>query len=160
MTKTISISAMVGYYASVLYLPNGDLAIVAGHNLMQEWENFQQTGKNLNQIGKAVPEDERTPRQMPLSALTSGCLTVLGLLYDIDEIGRMAGGIQVLSDHDLADIGALTSAPVLALGVERDDDYKVTNVTDTWWFPNYQVEDELETLLTKGVVVFTRAPQE
>lgn len=55
-------------------------------------------------------------------------------------------------------IGALTDAPILSDEVEFDDGaQKVTG--NVWWFPNYQVESFVETLLTDGRVVFTKAPE-
>ena len=49
---------------------------------------------------------------------------------------------------DPADIGALTSAPIIGIG-ER-----------VFWFPNYQIESCVETLVEKGEVRFIEAEEE
>lgn len=61
------------------------------------------------------------------------------------------------------DIGALTDAPILSNCMSRDDDGTMTAHSECgrecgiFWFPNYMVEDPLETLRDKGEVFFTRA---
>ena len=75
------------------------------------------------------------------------------LLQDFIEVGDL----EIFSDQDLADVGALTSAPVIGFGVSRDDDSRLTDVEDVYWFPNYQVESELDTLLQDGEVVFDKS---
>ncbi len=64
---------------------------------------------------------------------------------------------------DPEDIGALTDAPILSNCMGRDDDGTMTAHSECgmecgiFWFPNYMVEDPLETLRDKGEVFFTRA---
>ncbi len=55
-------------------------------------------------------------------------------------------------------IGALTQAPIITdfLGLLDDGPPQVPNDAKLWWFPNYAVEDPLQTLLDKGQVVFMR----
>lgn len=55
------------------------------------------------------------------------------------------------------DIGALTDAPILSPDVEQDDHGNVVKVGKVYWFPNYAVECELNTLLEKGEVFFPLA---
>lgn len=56
-------------------------------------------------------------------------------------------------------IGALTDSPIIGLNVSLDDDGKIEEREDTkfFWFPDYQVIDEFNELLTKGQIVFTKA---
>lgn len=80
------------------------------------------------------------------------------LLYDLLE-DHLGNGWDLLSDEDLGDIGALTSAPVLTSDVLRnDDDGHITEIGDVYWFPNYAVTDEVGELYKTGEVVFDKAP--
>ena len=54
-------------------------------------------------------------------------------------------------------IGALTSAPILADDYDLDENGQPVKVKKAYWFPNYQVELPVETLCEKGEVVFTGA---
>jgi len=56
------------------------------------------------------------------------------------------------------DIGALTSAPILSDEIERDDDGEITEVGRVYWYPDYQVRDEIEALRERLVVVFHGVP--
>lgn len=60
------------------------------------------------------------------------------------------------------EIGALTDSPIIAYGAiyaeENDQDLPI-GYEKLWWFPQYEVEDPIETLLRNGVVIFTRASQ-
>ena len=88
------------------------------------------------------------------------------ILSDLLEDHKANGGPELLSEVDHADIGALTSAPVIAYDVERDFSDKaenigaLTNIGAVYWFERYQVESELETLLRQGFVDFPRAPSD
>jgi hypothetical protein len=52
------------------------------------------------------------------------------------------------------EIAALTSSPILSDSAKRDDNGGLAAVDKVFWFPNYQVESEIETLLEKGFVLF------
>ena len=56
-------------------------------------------------------------------------------------------------------VGALTESPIIAteqaLPNEDTDVMELHPEAKYWWFPNYMVENELETLLTTGKVVFS-----
>ena len=88
----------------------------------------------------------------------------------IEEI-RSAHGIDaaletLLEDHlgngweivPPQEIGALTSSPILSDEVERDDEGKVREVGRVYWYPDYQVRDEIEALRERLVVVFHGVP--
>ena len=51
-------------------------------------------------------------------------------------------------------IGALTDAPIVTDGMTIKDDDTREVYGKVWWFPNYQVEDPIETLVETGRVVF------
>src|SRR5208283_5888464 len=51
------------------------------------------------------------------------------------------------------EIGALTAAPILSDSAMRNDKGELTAIDKVFWFPNYQVESEIETLLEKGRVL-------
>lgn len=61
------------------------------------------------------------------------------------------------NSEDYVSLGALTDAPIILLGCERDDDLKIIEPGRCFWFPQYAVESELETLLEQGYVIFEEA---
>lgn len=72
-----------------------------------------------------------------------------------DVVEAITGnGLEWLQPEE---IGALTSAPIIADDVQHDDDGKVIDVGRVWWFPNYQIEDFTETLIRDGMVTFDLA---
>lgn len=73
------------------------------------------------------------------------------------------GALEILLEDHLGngwkmvapeEIGALTSSPILSDEVERDEEGELADVGRVYWFPEYQVCDEIEELRTKLVVVF------
>jgi len=52
------------------------------------------------------------------------------------------------------EIGALTSSPILSDEVERDQEGELADVGRVFWYPEYQVCDEIEELRKRLVVVF------
>lgn len=52
------------------------------------------------------------------------------------------------------EIGALTSSPILSDEVERDDEGGIREVGRVYWYPEYQVCDEIEELRKRLVVMF------
>lgn len=80
------------------------------------------------------------------------------ILYDLLDDFR-ADEIELLNEFDLAAIGALTSAPVIAFDVERDDHCELTNCGQVFYFEPYAVRSELAELLENGFVEFDRAPK-
>jgi len=146
MPSNNGMTTLVGFYATVIFLKDGDLAIVANHNLMKEWAEY-------SLFSSKHRPGEANPRELKLGT-TGSFLSLESLLEDLREQNLLT----VLSDHDLSDIGALTSGPVIAVDIERDDDYKITKIGKTWWFSQYQVECEIETLIEHGIVVIPKAP--
>ena len=58
------------------------------------------------------------------------------------------------------EISALTDAPILGIGVVRDDHGKLLGVDRLYWHQNYQVEDPIRELCDRGKVIFARNPTE
>lgn len=56
-------------------------------------------------------------------------------------------------------IGALTDAPILTDDLTIADNGDATVHGNVWWFPNYMVENFMETLIEKGSVIFQSAPK-
>ncbi len=52
------------------------------------------------------------------------------------------------------EIGALTSAIIITTEAVRDQAGKLVRLGRVYWNPQYQVEDEIETLDTRGEVLF------
>lgn len=79
--------------------------------------------------------------------------------WELFEYYTCNGGPEPLNpeSEDYARLGALTDAPIIAYDVERDDMNDLISVGRVFWFPNYVIESELETLLTQGEVVFQSA---
>lgn len=159
MSISTKATALVGYYASVMVMPNGDLAIIASHNLMDEWQEFKRSGRVFDgPKSVCLPEDQRTPRNLKLGA-PARKLEIDSLLYDLcDQTGGMGEPpLYALTEWDVAAMANLTSAPMLAMGpVERNEEGHISTVGKLWAFMDYQVEDELETLLEQGVVIFPK----
>lgn len=70
---------------------------------------------------------------------------------------HLSGGWELIAPEELA---ALTSAPILGTGIDRDDQGQLRGVEHLYWFPDYAVRDEIEELLTAGEITFARAPAE
>ncbi len=83
----------------------------------------------------------------------------MNLLGDDPAWGIDEYSIDLLdpNSNDYAQVGALTSSPLLAVGLRRDEVGNIKYLTELYYFPNYQVESELETLLRTGEVKFMRA---
>lgn len=93
--------------------------------------------------------------------------------FDEDEIRDMLedpSDLWDLMEHDVGNGGPyptdageqyrdgrcnLTDAPMVVTGKEWPDSGRVSHWGTVWWFPNYMVEDPVETLLRTGRVVFT-----
>lgn len=58
---------------------------------------------------------------------------------------------------DASQLGHMTEAPLIAEDASCDDDGEWTVYGRVWWFPNYCVENCMETLREKGEVIFTYA---
>lgn len=75
---------------------------------------------------------------------------------------------EMLEDHlangwtmpDAAQIGALTSSPLLAYGCDYDEEGFITKSEALYWFPDYQVKSELDQLLREGFVTFVEANED
>jgi len=73
----------------------------------------------------------------------------------------------LLEDHlangwtwpDPAEIGALTSSPILTDSAEFDDSGKITEIGTCYWFPDYAIRSELDELYEKGEVFFPAAKE-
>jgi hypothetical protein len=79
-----------------------------------------------------------------------------------DRFGTHAALCALLEDHLCSgwemvppeDLGALTSAPILSDEITRDDNGCVTEAGRVYWYPEYQVRDEIEELRSRFEVVF------
>lgn len=61
---------------------------------------------------------------------------------------------------DCTGLIGLTCSPIIGYDVEIDDNGKyifTSEGTKLWWFPNYMIESEWETLLNNGSVLFIQA---
>ncbi len=73
--------------------------------------------------------------------------------YEAIEQQLCNGWTEILPEQ----VGALTDSPILSESVEYDDNGDVESIGDSWWFPNYMIEDPLETLYKTGQVIFAFA---
>ena len=79
-----------------------------------------------------------------------------------DAFGINAALYALLEDHLCCgwemvppeDIGALTSAPILSDEINRDDRGQVTRAGRVYWYPDYQIRDEIEELRQYLVLLF------
>jgi hypothetical protein len=58
---------------------------------------------------------------------------------------------------DPAEIGALTSAPILTDASREDDGSLRLDGANVWWFPDYALRSPLEDLIKKGRTIFKKA---
>lgn len=76
------------------------------------------------------------------------------------EILRLTGfdpyELAVLSEHQVAEIGGLTSAPVLAEQLGIADDGTIDELGNVYWYPNYMISDPVREIL-RGECVFDKA---
>ena len=80
--------------------------------------------------------------------------------HGIDEALRamledhLANGWEMVPPED---IGALTAAPILSDEIQRDDRGEIVEVGRVYWYPEYQIRDEIEELRTNLEVLFRGA---
>lgn len=55
------------------------------------------------------------------------------------------------------EIGALTNAPILSNEVKRDDNGEITEIGKIYWFADYQMINEVESLLFNDFLIFDHA---
>lgn len=70
-----------------------------------------------------------------------------------------ASTLHLLADDEYEMLGALTSAPIVVTKPGRDQGNALVSFDAVFWFPNYQIESELETLLRTGAVSFELASE-
>lgn len=71
-------------------------------------------------------------------------------LYRLLE-DRLANGCEMVASEE---IGALTDAPILSDEIVRDEAGSIIEAGRAFWFPDYQVLDEIEELRNRGVLLF------
>lgn len=74
---------------------------------------------------------------------------------DILEAGLRSGFERIRPEY----IGALTDSPIFGEEVTYEDDLTQRVEGRVWWFPEYQVINEVEELIQKGEVTFTLASE-
>ena len=82
-----------------------------------------------------------------------------------DAYGIHAALCALLEDHLCSgwemvppeDIGALTAAPILSDEIVRDDEGRLTEAGLVYWYPDYQVRDEIEEIRAHLMLVFQGA---
>jgi hypothetical protein len=120
----------------------------AGRSFMEEYKVKREVvGSFLGAGSEIFPEAEEIEFETPPEFILAG------LLEDAEGIAEL---LNPRSD-DYLRIGALTSSPIIASGVMRDDRGEIEKVDKVFWYPGYQVQSELEELLRDGSVTFERA---
>jgi hypothetical protein len=76
-------------------------------------------------------------------------------VFDILEDSRYIG--NGWSDETDNVSGFLTSSPIIAEGADHNEEGFCVDAENFWYFDNYMIEDEWETLLNEGSVIFTKA---
>ena len=77
-------------------------------------------------------------------------LGINAALYALLE-DHLCGGWEMVPPED---IGALTAAPILSDEMVRDDEGRVTEAGRVYWFPDYQVRDEIDDIRKDLVLLF------
>lgn len=79
------------------------------------------------------------------------------LLWDLTEHYWTNGRYEPFNAEDANPFVGLSSAPCIAEEMDIHDDGSKEIVGRYWYFPNYMIENPLETLKNTGRVVFTLA---
>lgn len=82
------------------------------------------------------------------------------ILWDLFENILVNSEWDLLNQNQIADLGHITSAPMITFGLDTDDNGKAIKADFTFWYPDYAVKSELEELLRDGFVVFQNAEAE
>ena len=77
-------------------------------------------------------------------------LGINAALYALLE-DHLCGGWEMVPPED---IGALTAAPILSDEISRDDQGSVTQAGRVYWYPDYQVRDEIDEIRRNHVLLF------
>lgn len=78
-----------------------------------------------------------------------------GGLGTLMEESRYLGNGWSITDGD--NLGLMTSAPMISDDLTVEDDGDMVVYGHLWYFPNYMVEDPVQTLRDRGEVIFTLA---
>lgn len=84
------------------------------------------------------------------------------IIEERDRHGINAALRALLEDHlcngwemvPPEDLGALTSAPILSDEISRDEKGRVTEAGRVYWYPDYQVRDEIEEIRERLELLF------
>lgn len=145
-----------GNYINLHELANGDLNLeltAEGKELLVE--NSRHGEPYCNSIGHPnYCKIDGCPDHMQVCPL-EWTASWVNLFYDLFDDIRCNSDLEFYPECPSAHIG-LTSAPIIVSGPEyTEDDTELVGADRIWWFPNYMVEDPLETLLQTGTVIFT-----
>jgi len=110
---------------------------------------------NLRTLDNGDLELSPTPQAIAETEHFLG-LPTMDALYELLE-DWLCNGWEIVPPERL---GSLTAAPILTDEIIYGDMGSVEYIGQVWWFPNYQIENEVETLLTQGKVVFSLAKEE
>ncbi len=73
---------------------------------------------------------------------------------DLLEDARANGSFEFLTEEDAADLGILSSSPLIGYDIERNDSNVIEYVKYIAHYPDYQVTCEFAEMLDKGFVEF------
>jgi hypothetical protein len=83
--------------------------------------------------------------------------TLLYILFDDPKLREARIELLDRKSDDYGRIGALTDSPIIGWKVVRNVQGEISYIGGAYWFPQYQVESELETLLKTGSIAFDKA---
>ncbi len=96
-----------------------------------------------------TPEGKELIEEMRADS-TKGWLDIITELFEYEMCN---GYSYVQPEH----IGALTSSLIIGDGfIDEDTSIEDINTTNTWWFPDYQVLNEIDELYEKGYIIFQK----
>lgn len=55
------------------------------------------------------------------------------------------------------DVGALTDAPMLTDEIDNTENGDIVVNSNVWWYPEYEISNWLDVLISNGSVIFTKA---
>lgn len=120
------------------------------------------TGKAPNESGFYVDLQKTADGNLAIRLNRNGRRHFADIREERDAHGINAALCALLEDHlcnrwemvPPEDLGALTSAPILSDEIVRDDHGHVTEAGRVYWYPDYQVRDEIEELRKRLVLLF------
>ena len=124
--------------------------------------NRAMTANHSREVGFYVDLEKTPDGNLAIRLNANGRRHFADIREQRDVLGINAAVCALLEDHLCSgwemvppeDIGALMAAPILSDELVRDDEGRVTEAGRVFWYPEYQVTDEIEEIQKKLFLLF------